>query len=226
MTYPRLEHRRWWIPGRGQQLWSQGAEKGPGNSSAEAKSVQRCGLQLKTFKQCSSWWVFVDMEPGCNAFGVFKTLQLAQSGAEGPCSTAVGGTPATAGDQQHPLMGVCKMKEELSLSLQLAKTSMIFSRRWDFWKWRREAEVQVKEYPLLLHWEDNCHRWNNPWWKEERCDPSSGEGTQPGPRGCRQGETPSQPRWRDYQNMNANGVFMAFTLAFDEHLNVLPETML
>lgn len=48
------------------------------------------------------------MEPGCNAFGAFKTLQLTQSDAECPCSIAVGGTQATAGDQQHPL-GVCKM---------------------------------------------------------------------------------------------------------------------
>lgn len=113
--------------GRGQILNQGRGKKGPG--SAEAKSVQGHGLQLKTFKQCFSWWVFVDTEPGCNTFGAFKTLQLTQSGAESPCSTAAGGTQATAGDQQHPFMAVCKIKEEQFLSLQVAKTSMIFSRR-------------------------------------------------------------------------------------------------
>lgn len=54
----------------------------------------------------------MDMEPGCHALGAFKTLQLTQNGAECPCSTAAGGTQATAGEQQHPFMGVCKIKEE------------------------------------------------------------------------------------------------------------------
>lgn len=96
----------------------------------------------------------------------------------------------------------------------------------------KAPEVQAKQRRLLLHRAGDCHSWSNLRWKEERCDPSLGEGTQPGPRGWRQpgfserGETPSQQGWRDYQNMNANGVFMAFRLASDEHLNVLPETML
>lgn len=93
-------------------LKSNGGKKGPG--TAEAKSLLRCVLQLKTFKQCSSWRVFVDMEPGCNAFGAFKTLQLTQSDVERPCSIAVGGTQATARDQQHPFMGVCKMVSEFA----------------------------------------------------------------------------------------------------------------
>lgn len=42
----------------------------------------------------------------------------------------------------------------------------------------------------------------------------------------REGETPLQQGWRDYQNMNANGALMAFRLAAGEYLNVLPETML
>lgn len=41
-----------------------------------------------------------------------------------------------------------------------------------------------------------------------------------------EGEMPSRQRWRGYQNLNANGVFMVFRLATDEHLHVLPETML
>lgn len=45
---------------------------------------------------------------------------------------AVGGTQATAGDQEQLFIAVCRMKEEQALSLQVAKTSMIFSRRWDF----------------------------------------------------------------------------------------------
>lgn len=71
----------------------------------------------------------------------------------------------------------------------------------------------------------DCHGWNNFRWKEERFDPSLRQ-EDGDSQAFWEGKMPSWQRWRDYQTLNANGVFMAFRLATDEHLHVLPETML
>lgn len=63
--------------------------KGKGSSFAGASSVQRCGLQLKTIKQCSTLQAVgvcgcgtTETTASCDGFNVFKTSQLTQSDAE------------------------------------------------------------------------------------------------------------------------------------------------